>query len=121
MNYTSVKSSSELKLSKAIDVQVKNEEEETGREKTNEVKSNVAYYTRVSHKGTINIANYKDKKITIRITKRIDGVFVKADNNGKSRKIKTRNDGDTIAELYWEVEVAAGAKMQLQYNYYSMD
>ena len=121
MNYTSVKSSSELKLSKAIDVQVKNEEEETGRDKTNEVKSNVAYYTRVSHKGTINIANYKDKKITIRITKRIDGVFVKADNNGKSRKIKTRNDGDTIAELYWEVEVAAGAKMQLQYNYYSMD
>lgn len=121
LNYTSVKSSSELKLSKAIDVQVKNDEEETGREKTNEVKTYPNYFTKASHKGTINIANYKDKKITIRITKRIDGVFIKADNNGKSRKIKTRDDDDTIAELYWLVEVAAGAKMQLQYNYFTLD
>ena len=121
LNYTSVKSSSELKLSKAIDVQVKNDEEETGREKTNEIKSSVAYYTKVSHNGIINIANYKNKKITLRITKKIDGVFVKADNNGKSRKVKTSDDDDTIAEIYWLVEVAAGAKMQVQYNYFSLD
>lgn len=120
LNYTSVKSSSELKLSKAIDVQVKNDEEETAREKTTHLKSNMTYFTKVSNKGIINIANYKDKKITIRITKRIDGIFLNSDNNGKSRKVKTRDDDDDIAELYWLVEVAAGAKMELKYSYFTL-
>lgn len=121
LNYTPVKSNSELQLSKAIDVPVKNEEEETGREKSNIKYTNGTYATKITQKGTINITNYKDKKITIRIAKRIDGVFVSADNNGKSRKIKTRDDDETVAELYWQVEVAAGTKMQLQYTYYKLD
>jgi len=121
LSYTPVKSNSDLQLSKAIDVPVKNEEEETGREKSNIKYANGTYATKITQSGTIQIKNYKDKKITIRITKRIDGVFVSADNNGKSRKIKTRDDDDTVAELYWQVEVAAGTKMQLQYSYFSLD
>ena len=121
LNYTPVKSSSELRLSKAVDVQVKNEEEESSREKSSLKRNATAYFEKVTHTGTINLVNYKDKKITIRVTKRIDGIFIMADNNGKSRKLKTRDADDTIAELYWQVEVGAGAKMQLKYTYYELD
>ncbi|MGG9963572.1 hypothetical protein [Ferruginibacter sp. SUN106] len=121
LNYTPVKGSSEMQLSKAIDVQVKNEEEESGREKSTVKKNATEYYEKVTHNGVINIMNYKDKKITIRINKTIDGIFVKADNNGKSRKIKSEDDDDTISQLYWQVEVAPGAKMKLQYTYYNLD
>jgi hypothetical protein len=121
LNYTPVKGSTEMQLSKAIDVQVKNEEEESGREKSTFKKNGSESYEKVTHTGTINITNYKDKKITIRINKIIDGIFVKADNNGKSRKIKAEDEDDTVSELYWKVEVAPGAKMKLQYTYYNLD
>jgi hypothetical protein len=121
MNYTPVKSNSELQLSKAIDVQVKNDEEETARENSKSKKNASEYYEKVTHTGTIHISNYKDKKITIRVNKRLDGIFIKADNNGKSRKIKTRDDDDTICELYWEIEVEAGAKKTLQYSYFNFE
>ncbi|GAB2815568.1 hypothetical protein [Ferruginibacter profundus] len=121
LNYTPVKGSSEMQLSKAIDVQVKNDEEESGREKSTVKKNGSEYYEKVTHTGAISITNYKDKKITIRINKVIDGIFIKADNNGKSRKIKAADEDDTVSELYWQVEVAPGAKMKLQYTYYNLD
>lgn len=121
VNYTPVKSSSELRLSRAIDVQVKNDEEETRRELSTEKKNSNTYFTRITHRGTISVTNYKDKKISLRLTKRIDGIFIKSDNNGRSRKVKTRDDDDTIAELYWIVEIPAGGKLQLQYDYYTLE
>ena len=122
LTYTPVKGSSEMQLSKAVDVQTKNEEEETGREKSTVKKSGATYYEKVTNTGNITINNYKDKKIKIRVTKNIDGVFVTADNAGKSRKIKSTADSDSIqgTEIYWEVDVEAGAKLLLKYEYYTL-
>lgn len=120
MNYTPVKGTSELQLSKAVDVQVKNEEEESGREKSNIKKTTGLYYDKVISSGTITISNYKDKKIRIRVTKAIDGNLETADNNGKSRKTKSTTYGAGATELYWEVDVEAGAKLQLHYQYYNL-
>jgi hypothetical protein len=122
LTYTPVRGNSEMQLSKAVDVQVKNEEEETGRVKSTVKRSASVYYEQINSSGLITITNYKDKKITMRVTKRIDGVYAKSDNNGKSRKVKTgADDSDTVTELYWEVEVPAGGKLQLKYDYYSLD
>ena len=111
-----------MKLSKAVDVQVKNEEEETQREKSNLRKSNSSSYEKVTTDGVISLTNYKDKKITMRITKKIEGVYVKSDNKGKSRKVKgTAYDDDIVSELYWEVEVPAGGKLTLKYQYYVLE
>ncbi|MBL7748685.1 MAG: hypothetical protein JNM19_14710, partial [Chitinophagaceae bacterium] len=118
LTYTPVKGTAEMQLSKAVDVQVKNEEEETGREKSNVLKSGNVYYERVTTGGTITINNYKDKKIKIRVTKSIDGVFSSADNAGKARKIKSTEYGKAGTEIYWEVEVEAGAKLVLKYEHY---
>ncbi len=112
LTYTPVKGSSEMQLSKAIDVQVKNEEEETTREKSTIKKTSSLYYEKVTTTGTVTITNYKDKKVKIRITKLIGGTFSTASNNGKARKNRTAN------EVYWEVEVEAGAKLNVSYEYY---
>jgi hypothetical protein len=118
--YTPVKGSSELQLSKAVDVQVKNEEEETAREKSNVKKTNQAFYEKVTTSGIINITNYKDKKIKIRVTKSIDGVLTAADNNGKTKKVRSTENTTSGTEIFWEVEVSAGAKIQLKYVYYNL-
>ena len=120
LTYTPVKGISEMQLSKAVDVQVKNDEEESAREKTNMKKTSLLYYEKVTSSGIINITNYKDKKIKIRVTKSIDGIFISADNNGKSKKIKSTEDNTSSTEISWEMEIEAGAKMQLKYEYYNL-
>lgn len=120
--YTPVKGSSVLQLSKAVDVQVKNEEEETSREKSNVKRTASAYYERVNSSGIITVTNFKDKKITMKVSKRIEGIYVRSDNGGKSRKVKAgEDDSEAETEIYWEVEVPAGGKLQLKYDYYSLD
>ncbi len=114
LSYTPSKGTSEMQLSKAIDVQVKNEEIENDREKSSVKKANNIYYEKVSNAGNILITNYKEKKIKIRVTKSITGVFVSASNNGISKKGKTGND------LYWEIEIEAGAKQILNYEYHTL-
>jgi hypothetical protein len=120
LTYTPIKGSSEMQLSKAVDVQVKNEEEESAREKSAIKKTTQTYYEKVTSSGIITITNYKDKKIKIRVTKSIDGVFTTADNNGKSKKVKSSEDNTSSTEIFWELEVEAGAKMQLRYEYYNL-
>ena len=120
LTYTPVKGISEMQLSKAVDVQVKNDEEESAREKTNMKKTSLLYYEKVTSSGIINITNYKDKKIKIRVTKSIDGIFISADNNGKSKKIKSTEDNISSIEISWEMEIEAGAKMKLKYEYYNL-
>ncbi len=120
--YTPVKGSSVLQLSKAVDVQVKNDEEETSREKSNVKRTASAYYERINSSGLITVTNYKDKKITMKVSKRIEGIYVRSDNGGKSRKVKAgEDDSEAETEIYWEVEIPAGGKLQLKYDYYKLD
>jgi hypothetical protein len=120
--YTPVKGSSVLQLSKAVDVQVKNDEEETGREKSNVKRTASAYYERINSSGIVTVTNFKDKKITMKVSKRIAGIYVRSDNGGKSRKVKAgEDDSEAETEIYWEVEIPAGGKLQLKYDYYSLD
>lgn len=118
LNYTPVKGTTELQLSKAVDVQVKNEEVETGREKSTVKRTSGIYYDKVTSSGVITITNYKDKSVKLRVTKNIDGTFASADNGGKSRKTRSAGSGSGLMEVYWEVDVEAGGKLQLKYEYY---
>ena len=113
--YTPVKGISEIKLSKAVDVQVKNEEEVRNRERSNTIRLGTNFYDKINITGKITITNYKEKKIKIRVIKDLSGIFETADNNGKNRK----NDNGT--EIFWEIEIEAGAKAVLNYKYYNLE
>ncbi len=113
--YTAVKGNSEIKISRAVDVQVKNDEEIKTTEKAESVWLNKRYYTKQTVNGQVAINNLKDKKIKIRINKVIPGYFISADNNGKNRKKYG------TAEISWEVEIAAGQKLTVKYSYYTLE
>jgi hypothetical protein len=74
----------------------------------------------VTTTGSISITNYKDKKIKIRLTKSIDGSLIIADNSGKSRKAKSSEYNKATTEIFWEIEVEAGARLMVKYEYYTL-
>lgn len=111
--YTSAGGSSEISLSKAVDVQIKNTEDVI--RKKEKVVYGDATYTQSVVSGKITVINNKDKKIRIRVTKNLAGYFEVADNGGK--EIKDNNS----VQVYWEVEVNAGSKLALGYRYYTLD
>jgi hypothetical protein len=120
LQYTPVKGSNEIRLSRALNIQLKNEEEEVKREKSTISNTSNSFYDKVSYKGSINIINYHDKKITIRISKTIGGVSIKMSDGGKAKVNRNADDEDeTISNLQWEVEVEARGKKLLSYDYFT--
>jgi hypothetical protein len=120
LQYTPVKGNNEIRLSRALNIQMKNEEEEVKREKSNISNTGNSYYDKVTYKGTINIINYHDKKITIRISKTIGGVSIKMSDGGRAKVTRNADDEDeTISNLQWEVEVEAKGKKLLSYDYFT--
>jgi hypothetical protein len=120
LQYTPVKGNNEIRLSRALNIQLKNEEEEVKREKSNISNTGNSFFDKVTYKGAINIINYHDKKITIRISKTIGGVSVKLGDGGKAKVTRDADDEDeTISNLQWEVEVDARGKKQLSYDYFT--
>lgn len=118
--YTPIKGSTEVRLSKALNVQLKNDEEETKREKSALTTAYDVVKNKISYRGTINIVNYQNKKITIRIDKAINGVVVKMSDGGKVRKVTNADDeDDTVSSIRWEVEIEAGGKKAITYDYYN--
>jgi hypothetical protein len=120
LQYTPVKGNNEVRLSRALNIQLKNEEEEVKREKGQVSNLGNSGYDKVTYKGSINIINFHDKKITIRISKNIDGISLKVSDSGKIRVTGDGGDDDeTISNLQWEVEVDARGKKQLSYEYFT--
>jgi hypothetical protein len=120
LQYTPVKGSNEIRLSRALNIQMKNEEEEVKREKSNISNTGNSFYDKVTYKGSINIINYHDKKITIRISKTIGGVSVKMSDAGRAKITRNADDEDeTISNLQWEVEVEPRGKKVLSYDYFT--
>jgi hypothetical protein len=120
LQYTPVKGNNEIRLSKALNIQMKNEEEEVKREKSSISNTANSFYDKVTYKGSINIINYHDKKITIRISKTIEGISIKMSDGGKAKVTRNEDDEDeTLSNLQWEVEVEPRGKKLLSYDYFT--
>ena len=121
LKYTPVKGASDILLSKAIDVKVKNEELENKRETSTKKVEVGGFYDKVFYKGTVDVANYQSKKISVKIKKYILGLPAEAGQAGKIKKasMDTSNDINSSALIEWEVELLPGQKKQLTYSYTS--
>jgi hypothetical protein len=118
LKYTPVNDKQEINLSKAIDVPVKNEETETKREKAARKLSKGNYADKVSYSGVIKINNLQNKKITITVTKAIEGVVLDAGDNGTIKKIKDAGTGtNSYSHIKWEITLNPNEKKELFYNY----
>jgi hypothetical protein len=119
LKYTSVKGNAEIRLSKALDVQLKNDELETKRDANAKSFGYNSFYDKVTYTGKIGIVNMQNKKITIRVKKTLTGIVLKMDNNGTGKKIKDDGGARPTTLITWEVTLEPGAKKELAYDYYT--
>jgi len=104
-----------IKLSKAIDVVMKNNEEEVSRVE-NFKKIGKTTYHKVLLKGTITIENLQPKQVIIDIVKHVNG-NVTNDGASKVKKQKSYNSVNAYSSLSWQVTLNSGEKKTLSYEY----
>jgi hypothetical protein len=120
LKYTPLNGIQDINISKAIDVQLKNEDVEVKREKTTKKNGDNAFWYKVNYNGSIKIENLQNKKIKIFIKKNVEGVITIVGDKGKSRMLKDiANDNNPTSLMEWEIDLNAGQKMELTYSYSS--
>jgi hypothetical protein len=105
-----------VRLSKALDVIMKNSEEEKSRE-DNAKKIGKTIYSKVVLKGTINVDNYQDKEVTITITKNVSGTVSDAKDGSKVVRKNPYVSINPYSEIKWEVKLSPNEKKTLTYEY----
>jgi hypothetical protein len=116
LKYTPVGATSNIRLSKAIDIIMKNTEEEKTRE-DNAKKIGKVNYSKVVVKGTVNVDNYQNKEVTVTITKSLSGTVLSQSNDGAVTKKNSYNYINPNSEIKWEVKLGANDKKVLSYEY----
>ena len=119
LKYTPVNGKQDISISKAIDVQLKNEEVEIKKEKTTQKNKEDEYKYKINYSGTIRLENFQSKKIKLYLSKDISGEVIASSNKGKSKLLKSVNnyDDNPTSLIEWEVEINAGEKMEITYSY----
>jgi len=112
--YTPTKGDVNIKLSKAIDVIMKNREEEVSRD-INYRKINDVKFGQATIKGYVTVHNYQKKAIKVDVKKYITGDA----NEVKGAKIEKNPTGSVnqASTISWEVKLEPGEKKELTYEY----
>lgn len=116
LKYTPVGSLATIRLSKAIDIVAKNNEEEKTRE-DNAKKVGKASYSKVILAGTITVENFQDKASTVSIIKLLNGTVLTQNQNGKTSKKASYNYINPQSEIKWEIDLGAKQKKTIAYEY----
>lgn len=117
LKYTPAGANSSIRLSKAVDIVMKNTEEEKNRE-DNAKKIGKQIFSKVTLKGTVNVANYQNKEVVLTITKNVNGtVTVTKDGAKVTAKLSVYNNQNPDTEIKWEVKLGANEKKDLNYEY----
>lgn len=115
LNYTPINEEATIKLAKAIDVVVKGKEEEIGKDEKAR-KFNKKTYDKVILKGTLDLANFLDKPITLTLKKALRGEVIKNDGGTVSKPARF-NEINPISLIKWEVDLKPGEKKTISYEY----
>lgn len=113
--YTPINEDASIKLAKAIDISVKNKEDELSKEEKAK-KAGRKNYDKVTLKGTLDVVNYLDKDITLTVKKALRGEVTKPDN-GIVTKPGRFIAVNPISLIKWEIELKPGEKKTLVYEY----
>jgi hypothetical protein len=116
LNYTPVGAPSTIKLSKAVDIIMKNVEEESTRT-DNAKKIGKKIYSSIKLKGTITVQNYQSKEVTVCATKELSGDVSTASENGKIVKHKGSANINPYTQIKWDIKLASNEKKTLTYEY----
>jgi hypothetical protein len=117
LNYVPATGSASLRLSKALDVQATEIQEEVGRER-GALQVGRQSYDLVTVKGTITIVNRKSEAVPMRVRKTFDGDLVSKPAEVEAIELATSlGSVNPMTRLEWTPEVAAGEEVEMIYSY----
>ncbi|MBK7150038.1 MAG: hypothetical protein IPH78_14825 [Bacteroidetes bacterium] len=108
LKYTPVGASNNIRLSKTINIVMKNNEEEKTEGTT--LKNRKVVYHKVTIKGAVSLENFQNKDVTVSITKNVFGTITKAEDGGKITINKSYSYVNPSSDVKWEVKLAANQK-----------
>lgn len=107
-----------IHLAKAVNISLKNSEEELAR--TESVKKiGKVVYNKARIRGSISIENFTDKEVTIKVKKHLNGAVV-ANGSGKVKKEAQNYSINPQSEITWEISIPPGEKKETVYEYESL-
>ncbi len=115
LKYTAKTSKSMLRLTIAPDIMVKDNEQETERE--TDIKKQKIVYDLVKATATIEVKNYKDKEVTLKISRTITGEMLRTDSDWENKKRPNYYAINPINDVTWEVKLAKGESKTITYSY----
>jgi hypothetical protein len=96
MTYTATGASSDLEITKAVDIAVVKSDAEAGRV-PNAVQWQDSAFARIDLGGKINLTNYRATPVEVEITRHVLGNVTRADNGGVITKVNVFEDGTYMA------------------------
>jgi hypothetical protein len=95
MTYTAIGATSDLEITKAVDIQAAKSDAETARV-PNAVHWQGDDYARIDLSGKIKLANYRDKAVEIEVTRHVLGNVNNADSEGVVTRVNVFEDGSYL-------------------------
>lgn len=140
MTYTSIGGTSDLEITTAVNIKVKNADKQT--EATpNAAKWNGNSYTKINMVGTIELTNYGDKPVTLHVKRTVMGKIDTTANKGIVKQLGHGYDGfafeggtpfwwnwcnwpwwwyrfNSIGQTDWDIELQPKEEIKLEYNWH---
>jgi hypothetical protein len=116
LKYTPAGGTVDVKLSKAIDIVMRNAEEESQRNDSYK-KINSNMYSRVVIKGSVTISNLQNKEVTVNVKKILSGSVLTQSDNGKATRTGMGYDNNPSSMIAWEIKMPVNGKKILNYEY----
>jgi len=141
MTYTATNASSDLEITKAVDIAVGKSDAETGRVQNAAQWQNNAF-ARIDLTGKIKLTNYRDKTVEVEVSRHVLGKVTGADHGGVITKVNAIEDGtymaagdyprwwrwyswpewwshfNEVGRINWKVSLAPGASAELGYSWH---
>lgn len=120
LNYTAPTAETVVKITRAVSVHAEQTEVELNRERE-AIRMYGDSFDRVTIKGMLTVTNYKDKTVSVEITKTISGEVKETDRKAKditpARGLKAMNP---VHELTWKIELKPGESKDISYTYQAL-
>jgi len=118
LKYVPKDGEAELRITKAMNVKAEGTEEEVSRERVNLSKYYNAAFDYVTVKGTLQVKNFDEKPITMRIRREFTGEQVSAEGEPTiTKSTKGLQAVNPMTKLVWTKQVSVGGSIKLTYTY----
>jgi hypothetical protein len=117
LGYTPPGAKAKIKITVAPNIFVKDSELELSRKEVGKLKDD-HYYDHLTVEAKIELRSFKDKEVTLKVSRLVEGTPLKCDVAWKTEKLVQRQQGFSPPhQLTWEVTLKPGEVREVTYQY----